>query len=133
MCEKGGSATGVYFSQQPAGTSAGQVNIDPEVSTRDQFGNPTTVASVLAVTLSLTAGSGVLAGTLTKNISSGNGSVTFGDIHIDLAGGNKQLTAAAPGFSSIASAFFAISPASANRLVLTTPPAAVATAGVAFA
>ena len=132
-----GTAIKLAFSTEPGSAVAGAIfGVQPVVETQDQFGNNSAIGlpSSRIVTLSLSAGTGPLQGTLTSNIgtSAGNGTVSFTDLRIDIAGTNKQLTAAASTFTSAISAF-TVGPATANRITIQTQPPATATAGLPFA
>jgi len=126
------------FTTQPGNATAGAVfGIQPVVQSQDPFGNFSTVglSNSMNVTLTLTAGTGPLQGTVTLDIgtNTGNGTVSFSNLEIDIAGTNKQLTASAAGLTSGLSAVFTVNPAAANQLTILTQPSLIATAGVAFA
>jgi len=91
-----------------AGTPFGQ---QPVLQTQDSFGNESTVglAANLIVTATLTSGTGPLQGTATFDIgtASGNGTVSFSDLRLDLAG-IKQLTFSAAGLTDAESATFTV-------------------------
>ncbi len=132
------SASRLVFTAQPGSATAGApFGAQPGVKTQDQFGNDSTVGlgGSLAVTMSLSSGSGPLLGTtnLDAGTNAGNGQVAFNNLEIDSAGTNKQLTASAPGLSNALSSVFSVAPATAARLTVQTQPSAAATAGAAFA
>jgi hypothetical protein len=138
LSEVAGTVTALAFTTQPGSATAGAAfGTQPVIVTRDQFGNPSTsgLAANLNVTLSLAAGTGPLQGTTTQDIgtTAGNGTATFTDLQIDVAGTDKQLTAAASDFTSAASAVFAVNHATAASLVIQQQPSSSATAGAAFA
>jgi hypothetical protein len=124
-----GSAAHVAFLQQPASTTAG-VSIAPPmtVQLQDALNNPVAAAGV-AVSLTLTTGTGSLAGTVTRN-TDGTGLATFDDISISAAG-SKNITASSAGVTSAVSSSFAISAAAASQLTFVQQPTNV-TAGAAI-
>jgi glucose/arabinose dehydrogenase len=97
-----GPATSLAWTVQPGtavyGSTFGQ---QPSLRTRDQFGNYSAAGlpSTLTVSVSLTSGSGPLAGTISYNIgtSGNNGVVNFNNLQIKSAGNGKQLTASVGG------------------------------------
>ena len=97
--QSGSAAAGAAFGQQPV------------VQTQDAYGNDSTVGlgANLAVTVTLTSGTGPLQGTTMLDIgtSAGNGTVSFTNLRIDPAG-TKQLTASANGLTPALSATFSI-------------------------
>jgi hypothetical protein len=139
LTEVVGPVARLAFTTQPVGATAGAALVtQPVVSTRDQFGNSSTnglpANSFVAVTL--TGGTGPLQGTTSLNLglSGGKGTAAFTDLRIDAAGSNKQLTVTSTnGLTSDVSSVFAISPAVASKLAISTQPAATAVAGVPFA
>ncbi|MEO6183336.1 MAG: Ig-like domain-containing protein, partial [Verrucomicrobiota bacterium] len=113
LSEVVGAAAKLAFTSQPGSAITGVIfGAQPVVKTQDQFGNLSTtgVGSSLNVTNTLFAGTGVLLGNTILNIgtSAGNGTVTFTNLQIDVAGTNKQLKASATGLSDGLSAVFAV-------------------------
>ncbi|MDB6058837.1 MAG: hypothetical protein JWO95_2681, partial [Verrucomicrobiales bacterium] len=138
LAEVAGTVAQLAFTTQPASATAGAAfGTQPVVVTQDQFGNASTsgLGSSLNVTVTLSAGTGPLQGTATADIgtAAGNGTVTFTDLRIDVAGTDKQITATASGLTSASSSIFAVSHAAAAALVVQQQPSSSATAGVAFA
>ncbi len=132
------AAASLAFTTSPGLSTAGAAfPVQPVVITKDAFGNNSSVGlgASKTVTVSLTSGSGTLLGTATADIGSavGNGSVTFTDLEVDIAGSGKQLTASASGLADGLSSTFAVQPSTASKLTVQTEPSSSATAGVAFA
>ncbi len=114
--QPGGGVAGVVWSQQPV------------VQVQDQYGNlvSTGADSTRNVTLSLTAGTGVVTGGLSKQASGGVADFTNNGLSHNLAGVDKVLTAAATitsGPVTVVSNAYTITPAAASQLVFTTQPA----------
>src|SRR5262249_26325967 len=127
------AASTLAFATQPGNATAGSIfGTQPVVQSRDQFGNISAVGLPVSfnVTVSLARGTGPLQGTTTMDIgnAAGNGIAAFTDLRIDAAGNNKQLTASASGFTSVASTTFTVSPSTPTHLVIQTQPPASATA-----
>ncbi len=127
----------LVFTTQPGGATAGSAfSTQPVLSTQDQFGNNTAAGlpANLNVTVTLTSGTGPLQGTTTLDIgaAAGNGTVSFTDLRIDVAGTNDQLTASASGLTNALSSMFTVNPGPSANLVIQTQPPASATAGLAF-
>ena len=98
-------AARLAFLQQPTATLAGAFITPPvTVVIRDAYGNGLTTSGT-PVSVALTSGTGTLGGTLTKN--SLNGTSTFGDLHINLAG-PKVLTATSGSLTAAVSAPFTV-------------------------
>ena len=94
-----GSATQLIWTTQPGlATNGFPFGQQPVLKTADQFGNPSTtgLAAALNGTVTLSAGTGPLAGTTNFNIGTtgNNGVVPFANLQINSPGTNKQLTAA---------------------------------------
>jgi hypothetical protein len=121
-----GAPVSIAFGQQPTNAQAG-ATIAPAVTVtlNDNFGNP---VSGQNVTLNLSTGTGVLAGTLTQatNVS---GVATFNDLSINLAG-SKNITATAGALSVASNAFAITVGAPANIAFVQQPTDAVAGAGI---
>src|SRR5206468_12639755 len=117
------------FVQSPGDAMAG-VASSPAVTVRaqDSFGNN---VSGVAVSISLSSGSGNLIGTTTR-ATDVSGVATFNDLSINLAG-VKNLTGSSGPLATGQSPPFSITPAAASRLTIQTQPSAIATAGAAFA
>jgi hypothetical protein len=116
----------LVFTTQPASASAGvPFGIQPVLRTQDRFGSFTSAGLPPSklVTVTLTGGSGTLAGTKILDIgtAAGNGTVAFSDLQIDAAGTGKQLTATSSGLSNAVSAAFAVSSAVFSKLQLLVP------------
>lgn len=110
------SADRLAFSVQPGSAVYGSpLNPQPTITTRDRFGNNSTVGlgASKMVSLTLGGGSGSLTGTTALDIGTGagNGTVTFANLRINTAGVGKQLTTSATGFISATSDTFAVVPA----------------------
>jgi hypothetical protein len=103
----------LVFVTQPGSAAYGSaLSPQPVLKSRDAFGNDSSVglAANQMVTLSLSAGTGLLQGTTSLDIgtSAGNGTVTFSDLQVSAAGTGKQLTATATGLASAVSSSFTI-------------------------
>ncbi|MGZ5545361.1 MAG: beta strand repeat-containing protein, partial [Limisphaerales bacterium] len=127
----------VYVAQPGLATAGAIFGSQPSLITEDQFGNISALGlpANLNVTVALTSGTGPLQGTTTKDIGTlaGNGTVTFTDLRIDVAGNNKQLTASAAGLTSALSSVFSVNHGTASALAIQQQPSSTATAGVDFA
>ncbi len=104
------------FTTQPSGAVYKTAfTTQPVVKTTDPFGNLSTVGlgSSVSVTLSLTTGTGPLAGTTSLDIGTahGNGTVTYSGLQINKAENGDVLTANASGFTGKASSAFNVSKA----------------------
>ena len=120
------TANALSWVQSPANTTAG-VAIAPEIQVA-AWTNGAPVTNVL-ITLSLTNGTGTLAGIQATNTDP-NGIAHFPNLSLNLAG-LKQLAAGdATATLSTNSAFFTIGAAAANQLLISQPPPASATAGM---
>src|SRR5689334_22961836 len=117
----------IGFVQEPGDATVNRV-IAPAVTVQllDEANQPVAQAGV-PVTLALAAGSGVLAGTLTRDTDA-SGLATFDDLALDAAG-SKQLVATSGALPSATSASFVIHPA---PTIATTSPLPGATAGVSY-
>ena len=116
-----GAPSQLVFGQPPTGAASG-ATITPAVTVliKDSVGNVVTTSSA-PVTLTLTSGTGTLAGTTTQ--AAVNGVATFSDLSISTAGAGKILTASSTGLTSAASSAFAITAGAPSQLVFTTQPA----------
>ncbi|MGZ5569280.1 MAG: beta strand repeat-containing protein, partial [Limisphaerales bacterium] len=127
----------VFVSQPGSATAGAAFGAQPSLVSEDQFGNASAVGlpSSLNVSVALTSGAGALQGTTTQDIgtAAGNGTVTFTNLRIDVAGTDKQLTASASGLTSASSSVFTVNHAAAAALTIQQQPSSTATAGVAFA
>ena len=121
----------VIETQPSSGATAGAaLATEPVVAEEDQFNNIVTSDSSTVVTATLASGSGPLLGTLTATLN--NGVATFTDLDVTTAG-TITLEFTGGGLTSDSSAPILITPASASKLVIQTPPSATAIAGAAFA
>jgi hypothetical protein len=116
------AADRLVFATQPGSATYGSlIGPQPVVVSRDAFGNNSTVGlgASKVVTLSLTAGSGALTGTISVDIgtAAGNGTAAFTNLRINAAGTGKILTASAPGLNSAVSTAFTLSPATVTANV----------------
>jgi hypothetical protein len=107
------AASKLVFTVQPGMAIADlPFGLQPVVQSADQYGNPSAVglAGNLPMVLTLSSGSGPLLGTTTLDIgtSAGNGTVSFTNLEIDMAGTNKQLSASASGLTSGLSSVFSV-------------------------
>ena len=107
------------YIQQPSNTSTYNA-IAPAVAVqlRDQFGNSVPTAG-LAVTMTLSSGTGTLAGTTTRNTDA-TGVATFGDLRINVTG-SKNLAASGTGLTSAVSNSFSVSAGAFIKLQLLMP------------
>jgi hypothetical protein len=120
----------IGFATQPArGIPGTPFGSQPVVAVQDAQGNTVPLSGATTVTLSLTTGSGTLtctnSGGLTKGTSSGL--AAFTGCRLTVVGVGFKITAAAPGYTSVASSAFDV----ADRLAFTTQPSGAA-GGVAF-
>ena len=121
------SASKVVYGVQPSNVTAGVADSPSiTVDVEDQFGNIVTTDSS-NVTLAVASGPGSLSGTLTMAASSGI--ATFSNVKLNTAG-NYTLTAGDGSLTSATSSSFAVSTASASKVVYAVQPSNV-TAGVA--
>jgi hypothetical protein len=98
------------FTTQPSTAVAG-ATLAPVVVQVQSAGGANLATNDVSVTLTLTAGSGVLSGTLVRN-TDGTGEATFNDLSIDTSGPGKRLTATASGLTAAVSSAFTISASS---------------------
>jgi hypothetical protein len=120
------ASTRLVFTFHPSITTAG-VNISPAVEVTAQNSTGGTVTSFTgAVTIMITAGSGingaVLSGTKTRNAVAGV--VSFNDLNIDKAGSGYKLSVTAAGVAGSNSNSFVIVAAPATQLVYSQQPTA---------
>ena len=106
------------------------LNNQPVIALEDQYGNLETNDSSTAVTVALASGPGALEGTLTATVS--GGMATFSNLADDVVG-TITIGFTGTGLTSAVSNPITISPATASKLVIETPPSPTATAGQAFA
>ena len=104
-------ASKLVFATQPAGAAyKTALATQPVVKTQDLFGNNSTIGlgATVNVTLSLTTGTGPLAGTATLNIGTGggNGTTSFAGLQINRAENGDMLAASAAGLTGATSAAF---------------------------
>ena len=104
----GGTVTQLIWSTQPGSATVNlPFGTQPVLKTADQFGNASTsgLAATQLVTVTLSTGTGPLAGTTSYNIGNGtggsNGVVSFTNLQINSTGTGDQLTAtASPAFGA---------------------------------
>lgn len=114
------AATQLAFSTQPSGGAAGTAwPVQPVVEARDTYGNKATSATG-TVTLTLSTGTGALAGTSSRTLVSG--SAAFTGLSINLVGSDKVLTAASSGLTSATTSSFTIVAGAAAKLGFSTQP-----------
>ncbi len=120
------STTRLAFATQPGGGTAGAAwATQPVVQVLDTYGNLITTGadSTVTVTVSLTTGSGALAGTLSQ-VASG-GVATFTTLQLNTANATANITAAATlsgGAATVVSSALTVVPAPASQMVFTTQP-----------
>ena len=120
----------LVFVQQPTAAAAAAVLTPPvTVQLKDSKGINLPQPGV-PVTMTLSAGTGLLNGTTTRTTDS-TGLAAFGDLSLTLIGA-KRLTASSASFQAATSNSFNITPGPPSRLAIQTQPPAVATAGVPF-
>ncbi len=126
-----GAKSGAAFTVQPGTTVAGATAAPVAVSLLDANGNVISGDSTTLVTLSIgtNPATGTLAGTLTATANSGV--ATFSSLSINKSGNGYTLVAAAPGYSSVTSSAFNITPGAKSAVTFTTQPSST-TAGAAF-
>ncbi|MEW6026546.1 MAG: fibronectin type III domain-containing protein [Planctomycetota bacterium] len=111
-------AANLSFIQQPTNTPAGATITAVTVKAQDQFSNPQ-----VGVTVSITVTNGTLmAGTLSISTTA-DGTATFSNLSISLAGQNYALSASASSYTTIVSSLFDITPSTANNLTFSAQPA----------
>ena len=116
-----GTASKVVFTGQPTNTVAGQ-SISPAVAAQiqDQFGNLTSSAGIVTITIGTNAGGGTLSGA--ASVAAVAGVATFSNLSIDKAGTGYTLAAASTGLTTGTSGAFNITAAAANKLVFSVQP-----------
>ena len=125
----GEQVSGLAFVQEPSSEVAG-TTIAPSVTVI--VTNSAGVGlSGIPITLTISSGTGVLAGTVTQTTGN-NGIATYGDLSITAAG-TKQLSAVVSGLVTNTSSSFVITAAAPVQIGITTQPSATAIAGVNFA
>jgi hypothetical protein len=125
-----GAANKLAFSVQPTNSTAG-ASIAPslQVTVEDAQGNTvTTATNMITVAIGTNPSSGTLSGTTT--VAAVNGVATFSNLSINLSGNGYTLTASATGLTSATSTAFAISSASAAKLVFTVQPSSAGAGSV---
>jgi|GEM_PF-3150577 len=107
----------LVYVQEPVNTASGST-ITPSVvvQVRDSLGNNVDTSGI-SITLSISSGTGILTGTLTRTTNT-NGTATFDNLSINLAG-SKQLTASSSVLISAVSNIFTISPGPLNTFLVT--------------
>ena len=134
-------ASQLAFTTQPSASTVAGVAFatQPVVTIEDQYGNTVTSGSdsTVNVALTLTTGTGTLAGTNSMAAVAGVANFSGDGLNINLVGTNKVLTATATVTAGTKTATtspaFAITFAPASQVVFTTQPSASTVAGVAFA
>jgi hypothetical protein len=115
-----GPAKMLVFVQQPTNAVAGSALSPPvTVQIRDSLGNNVAAPGV-AVTLSLSSGTGTLSGATTRSTGS-TGLATFSDLSVNLSG-SKTLTASGSGLGTAVSTTFTIAPGTPARLAFVQQP-----------
>ena len=98
-----GTASTLTIADAPVSVAYGS-SFSLNVSSTDQYGNPSTTGlnSSVPVTVSLASGSGTLTGNLNQDLGSaaGDGTATFTGLQITAAGSGDVLSVDAPGFTS---------------------------------
>src|SRR5207253_920964 len=121
-----GAASKLVVTTQPAGATAGaNLTTQPVVKIEDAYNNVVTT-DTSTVTVNLQVGSGSLQGTLSKAAVAGV--ATFTNLRIDDASDAKTLRFTDGALTLADANSFTVTPAAANKLVVTTQPAG-ATAG----
>ena len=106
------NATKLVFVQQPTDTVVDQT-VTPAVTVQLQDNSSANVTDAnIPITLSLTAGSGMLLGTTTQ-MTDATGLATFPNLSLNVVGNNKQLTASSSGLIPAVSSSFNITAAAA--------------------
>lgn len=121
-----GSAAKLAFSTQPSGGTAGTVwATQPVIEVQDASGNFINTATN-SITLTLTTGSGTLAGTQT--LSAVAGLASFSNLSLNLVGNDKVITASASGLTSALSTAFSITGGlpQANSNIVASPTTVIA-------
>lgn len=113
------SASQLAFIQPPTNAVAGSVIVPAiTVQARDAYGNPVTNAG-RTIVVSLSTGTGVLAGT-TTNLTDAQGLSQFNNLTMVVAG-SKALTATSTGVTAAVSELFSIFPGDYERVQLLVP------------
>src|SRR5262249_12550860 len=122
------TATVLAFTTSPGGATAGSAfGTQPVVRTEDAFGNLSIVGLGTTVTVTIALASGptaTLQGTTSYNIGTGGttpGTITGTGLRLDTVG-TYTLSAAAPGFATVPSNPFTVSPAGAFQLAFVAQP-----------
>ncbi len=116
-----GAADALHIAQQPGRAVANTAFLDqPVVEIHDAGGNVVTSDNSTVVSATLTAGTGVLGGTLTATVV--NGVATFTDLEVDSAGTGFEITFSATGLTSAVSDPFGVA-GPATQLGMHTQPA----------
>src|SRR2546425_1086029 len=128
-----GAATQLTLTTQPSTTAQNGVAFaqQPVVQLRDANGNAVSQAGG-TVTAAIATGAGTLGGTLTAT-TLGSGVVSFTDLAISGAVGDRTLHFTAPGLTEVVSGTITITAGAATQLTLTTQPSTTAQSGVPLA
>ncbi len=122
------AATHLAYVTQPSGGLASTAwLVQPIVEARDVYGNKDSSASGI-VLLTLSTGTGALAGTSSRALV--NGTAAFTGLSINLTGVDKVLTAATSGLTSAVSSTFTVLPGPAAKLAFLTQPGGGASSAV---
>jgi hypothetical protein len=115
-----GAAAQIAFHTEPTTTTAGQtITPNVQVEIQDAGGNRVNTNAQVTVAIANNAGGGTLAGTLTKNATSGL--ATFNNISINKTGTGYTLGASEGAFNTTSSGFN-ITPAAADHMLFTVQP-----------
>jgi len=130
-----GAAAKLVFTTQPSSSAASQAPFaqQPVVTVQDAGGNTVTTDGS-SVTLSITTGTGTVGAALTcttNTVAASSGVATFAGCKVDKAGTGYTLHAIDGGLAATDSSAFAITPATASKLAVTTSPSN-STGGTAF-
>src|SRR5207253_2418212 len=120
------AANKLVVTTQPTGSTAGaNLTTQPVVKVEDQYNNVVT-SDTSTVTVALNAGTGPLQGTLSKAAVAGV--ATFTNLRLDDASDAKTLRFTDGALTLADATAFTVSPAAANKLAVTTHPAAATAA-----
>ncbi|MEI2750128.1 MAG: PKD-like domain-containing protein [Ferruginibacter sp.] len=122
LSQQPGDAAVLVFTTEPSGAVVGNIFAQqPIVITEDQFGNPSTngLGASKNVTITLSAGTGILSGTTILDIgtAAGNGTIAYTDLQINAAG-VKKLMANASGLTFSVTNDFTVSQASTTTSLI---------------
>ncbi len=125
-----GPAARLAFAQQPSAAVAGEpISPAPSVAVQDSYGNQTTSAAVVNLSLGSAPTGATLSGTM--SVAASSGVATFGDLTVDLAGSGYVLLATSGSLASASSDSFEAVGGAPYRVVFTQQPGSVA-AGAPF-